>query len=202
MLSDKYNYSTTDITNIQLVANIGAILGGSIFGFGSQIIGRRLGIIAACTLGAIFIYPYYFTSLPGLYAAAFFEQFFIQGAFGIVPVHLVELSPPAFSAFFVGTSYNLGVLIASPTVYVETWGARYYALPTMDGDPAGTERYNYSIVMAIFLGCSCVVTIILTILGPEHGEEQVKKDGKSLKQRAGVEAGIVLDPVGTHHLRY
>jgi SHS family lactate transporter-like MFS transporter len=202
MLSDKYNYSTTKITKIQLVANIGAILGGSVFGFGSQIIGRRLGIIAACTLGAILIYPYYFTSLPGLYAAAFFEQFCIQGAFGIVPIHLVELSPPAFSAFVVGTSYNLGVLIASPTAYVETWGARKYALPTMDGDPAGTKRYNYSIVMAIFLACSCVVTIILTIFGPEHGEEQVKKDGKSLEQRVGVEAGIVVDPVGMHHSRY
>jgi SHS family lactate transporter-like MFS transporter len=114
MLSDKYNYSTSEITKIQLVANIGAILGGLVFGFGSQIPGRRPAIAAACILGAVLIYPYYFTSLPGLYAAVFFEKFCIQGAFGIVPIHLVELSPPAFSAFVVGTSYNLGVLIASP----------------------------------------------------------------------------------------
>ncbi|KAE9379961.1 MFS general substrate transporter [Stipitochalara longipes BDJ] len=202
MLSDKYDYSTNEITKIQLVANIGAILGGAFFGFGSQIIGRRLGIVVACTLGAILIYPYYFTSLPGLYAAVFFEQFCIQGAFGIVPIHLVELSPPAFSAFVVGTSYNLGVLIASPTAYVETWGARKYPLPIMESDPAGAKRYNYSIVMAIFLACSCVVTILLTILGPEHGEDQMEKDGGCLEQRAGVEGGIVLDTVGMNHSRY
>ncbi len=196
MLSDKYNYSTGEITKIQSVANTGAILGGTVMGFASQIVGRRFGIVLSCTLGAAFIYPYYFTRLPGLYAAAFFEQFWIQGAFGIIPVHLVELSPPAFSAFVVGTSYNLGILIASPTAYVEAWGGRHYPLPSMEGDASGTKRYNYSFVMGIFLACSFVVTVILTILGPENGEDRADTGTGEFDQRMGVEEGIVLDTVG------
>jgi SHS family lactate transporter-like MFS transporter len=199
MLSDKYNYSTSEITKIQVVANVGAILGGTVMGYGSQIIGRRFGIVVACALGAIMIYPCYFISLPGLYAAAFFEQFCIQGAFGIIPVHLVELSPPAFSAFVVGTSYNLGVLIASPASYVETWGGRNYPLPSVVGDPAETKRYNYSIPMAIFLACSCVVTIVLTILGPENGGDDGRSDVGSLGEGEGVERGIVVDVVSMNH---
>jgi SHS family lactate transporter-like MFS transporter len=202
MLSDKYNYSPTDITKIQIVANIGAILGGTFLGFASQIVGRRFGIVLACTLSAVLIYPYFFTSLPGLYAAAFFEQFCIQGAFGIIPIHLVELSPPAFSAFVVGTSYHLGILIASPTSYIEAWGGGHYPLPSMEGDPAGTKRCNYSFVMAIFLACSCVVTIVLTIFGPEKGEDHVKNSARSSQQWVGVEEGIVLDPVGANPPRH
>jgi MFS transporter, SHS family, lactate transporter len=202
MLSDKYNYSTSEITKIQIVANTGAILGGTVMGFTSQIVGRRFGIVLSCTLGAALIYPYYFTRLPGLYAAAFFEQFCIQGAFGIIPVHLVELSPPAFSAFVVGTSYNLGILIASPTAYIEAWGGRHYPLPSTEGDAPGTRKYNYSLVMAIFLACSCVVTIVLTILGPENGEDQSKNKAEELGQTMSVEEGIVLDTVGGNPSRH
>jgi SHS family lactate transporter-like MFS transporter len=186
MLSDKYGYSTSDITKIQVVANIGAMLGGTIMGYWSQIIGRRFGIVVACILGGILICPYFFTSLPGLYAAAFFEQFCIQGAFGIIPVYLIELSHPAFSAFVVGTSYNLGVLIASPAAYVETWGGRNYPLPSVGKDAPGTKRYDYSIPMAIFLACSCVVTIVLTILRPENGEDEVTSDVGRLEEGEGV----------------
>jgi SHS family lactate transporter-like MFS transporter len=112
MLSDKYDYSTSEITRIQLVANTGATLGGK--------------AMVACIVDTILIYRYCFTSLPRLYALAFFKQFCVQGAFGIFPVHLVEVSSPAFSALVVGTSYNLGVLIALPAPYVETKGERIY----------------------------------------------------------------------------
>jgi SHS family lactate transporter-like MFS transporter len=198
MVSDKYNYSSGEITRIQLVGNIGAILGGAVMGFSCQIIGRRFAIVVACIPGTMLIYPYYFTKLPGLYAAAFFEQFCIQGAFGVIPIHLVELSPPAFSAMVVGTAYNLGVLIASPAAYVETRGGRNYLLPPVKGDPAGTKRYNYSLVMAIFLACAYFATMLLTILGPEYRGDDVGSDGEGV----GVDEGVVLDVVRGNHSKY
>jgi SHS family lactate transporter-like MFS transporter len=58
--------------------------------------------------------PYFFVSDFGLYAAVFFMQFMMQDIFGVVPIYLIELSPPAFRTFVVATACNLGILIASP----------------------------------------------------------------------------------------
>lgn len=187
MLSDKYDFDSGRVRNTQIAANIGAMLGAWVVGFSSQILGRRFAIIMACILGGLLIYPYYFVSSAGLYAAVFFEQFLIQGIFGIVPIHLIEMSPPAFKTFVVGTSYNLGVLIASSVpVIVTKIGERY----PIQSD-SKTQRFDYSKGMAIFLACAFIYTIVIVFLGeenmtkvvaesePETDDEESRRDNRS-----------------------
>jgi hypothetical protein len=100
----------------------------------SQIFGRRFTIIVFSVLGGALLYPYSFVGQKGylfqahshqkprmtpsfsVMAAAFFEQFCVQGAWGVIPIHLMELSPDTFRTFVVGTCYQLGTscLISIP----------------------------------------------------------------------------------------
>jgi len=168
MLQYKYNYQNADVTTIQVVANLGAIFGGVTMGHLSQFFGRRLCIILLCIVGAGLIYPYTFVSGPGIYVVAFLEQFCVQGAFGIIPIHLLELSPVAFRTFFVGTSYQLGVLIASASNTIETHIGERYPLPPKTEDGKVVLIYNYSLVICIFMACTFTYVIIVTVLGPER----------------------------------
>lgn len=86
MLQTQYSFSTNRITITQVVANLGAILGGLITGYSSQIFGRRFCIAVALVLGGAVVYPYTFVHNDWILAAAFFEQFCVQGAWGVVPL--------------------------------------------------------------------------------------------------------------------
>ncbi|KAI1077897.1 MFS general substrate transporter [Whalleya microplaca] len=164
MLENQFNFNANQVTVTQVVANLGAICGGTIVGFSSQIFGRRLSIIVMCIIGGALLYPYTFVSNERIIAAAFFEQFCVQGAWGVIPVHLMELSPGAFRTFVVGTSYQLGNLVSSASSTIEsTIGERFPLAPK-----GKTKRYNYGIVICIFMGCVYAYTILLTLLGPEH----------------------------------
>jgi SHS family lactate transporter-like MFS transporter len=140
------------------------VLGGTIGGYLSQIVGRRFSIIVLCVIGGALLYPYTRVSGPGIYASAFFEQFCVQGALGIIPIYLVELAPPAFNTFIVGTSYHLGIFIASASNTIETKIAEHYPL-----EPTG---YDYGKAICIFTGAVFAYTIIVTILGPENRRPQ------------------------------
>lgn len=163
MLTNQYNFSANAVTVTQVVANLGAMTGGTVIGYCSQIFGRRFSIIVICFIGGALLYPYTYTSSKAVIAAAFFEQFCVQGAWGVIPIHLMELSPGSFRTFVVGTSYQLGNLVSSASSTIEaTIGARF-PLP-----PKGkTKRYQYGKVMCIFMGCVYVYVIILTFIGPE-----------------------------------
>ena len=82
MLSNQYNFSPNAVTVTQVVANLGAMTGGTVVGYSSSIFGRRLSIITMCVLGGALLYPYTFVSNKGVIAAAFFQQFCVQGAWG------------------------------------------------------------------------------------------------------------------------
>lgn len=60
-------------------------------GYSSQILGRRLAIMIACVIGGLLLYPYIFIKGDGIHAAAFFIQFCVQGAWSVVPIHLIEV---------------------------------------------------------------------------------------------------------------
>lgn len=83
--------------------------GGTIAGYVSQYIGRRLTIIIFVLLTGAFI-PLWIipSSFSGLAAGAFCIQFGVQGAWGVIPIQLAEISPPAFRATFPGVAYQLG----------------------------------------------------------------------------------------------
>lgn len=138
--------------------------GGTVIGYCSQIFGRRFSIIFISVIGGALLYPYTFTSSKAIIAAAFFEQFCVQGAWGVVPIHLLELSPGSFRTFVVGTAYQLGNLVSSASSTIEAQLGEKFPLP-----PNGkTKRYAYGKVVCIFMGCVYAYVILLTLLGPEY----------------------------------
>jgi SHS family lactate transporter-like MFS transporter len=164
MLKNQYNFSPDAVTVTQVVANLGAMTGGTVIGYCSQIFGRRFSIIFISIIGGALLYPYTFTSSKAVIAAAFFEQFCVQGAWGVIPIHLMELSPGSFRTFVVGTSYQLGNLASSASSTIESTIGSRFPLP-----PKGeTKRYKYGLVMCIFMGCVYLYVIVLTVVGPEY----------------------------------
>lgn len=168
MLSNQFRFSANAVTVTQVVANLGAMTGGTLVGYSSQIFGRRFCIIVMCIIGGALLYPYTFTSSHAVIAAAFFEQFCVQGAWGVIPIHLMELSPGSFRTFVVGTSYQLGNLASSASSTIEATIGERYPLPSItSADGTVVTRYNYGKVICIFMAAVYVYTIALTLVGPE-----------------------------------
>ncbi|KFY02930.1 hypothetical protein V490_00358 [Pseudogymnoascus sp. VKM F-3557] len=182
MLKNQYGFSANDITVTQVVANLGAMVGGTVIGYCSQIFGRRFSIIVISIIGGALLYPYTFTSSKAVIAAAFFEQFCVQGAWGVIPIHLMELSPGSFRTFVVGTSYQLGNLASSASATIESTIGSRFPLP-----PLGkTARYEYGLVMCIFMGCVYAYVIALTYIGPEYlGRSFEVRDDSDLSEATG-----------------
>lgn len=131
-------------------------------------------------------------------AAAFFEQFCVQGAWGVIPIHLMELSPGSFRTFVVGTSYQLGNLISSASSTIEATIGEKYPLPPKITKTGKVSRYEYGKVICIFLGCVYAYVILLTFVGPEYRNRQfdVAHD-HDLEEAAGhdaVERVVHRDP--------
>jgi SHS family lactate transporter-like MFS transporter len=105
---------------ITVVANIGALLGGILFGTWSERIGRRKAIVIAALL-AIPVIPLwaYSHTVPMLALGGFLMQFMVQGAWGVIPAHLNELSPPEVRGTFPGFAYQLGNLLSSRNVVIQ-----------------------------------------------------------------------------------
>ena len=158
--------------------------GGTVIGYCSQIFGRRFSIIFISIIGGALLYPYTFTSSKALIAAAFFEQFCVQGAWGVIPIHLMELSPGSFRTFVVGTSYQLGNLASSASSTIESTLGSRFPLP-----PKGkVSRYKYGLVMCIFMGCVYLYVIVLTFVGPEYLKRSFDvQEDEDLSEAAGHE---------------
>ena len=131
------------------------------------------------------LYPYSFTGSHSVIAAAFFEQFCVQGAWGVIPIHLMELSPGSFRTFVVGTSYQLGNLVSSASSTIESTIGERFPLP-----PKGkTKRYEYGKVICIFMACVYVYVIILALVGPERlGRRFGVAHDSDMKEAAGRDA--------------
>ena len=113
-LQKNHGFSPGTVGTIAIIYNIGALLGGITFGSWSERLGRRRAIIIAALL-AIPVIPLwaYSHTAPMLALGGFLMQFMVQGAWGVIPAHLNELSPPAVRATFPGLAYQLGNLFAS-----------------------------------------------------------------------------------------
>ena len=105
---------------VAIVANLGALAGGILFGTWSETIGRRRAIVIAALL-AIPVIPLwaYSRSVPMLAVGGFLMQFMVQGAWGVIPAHLNELSPPAVRGTFPGFAYQLGNLLSSKNAVLQ-----------------------------------------------------------------------------------
>jgi SHS family lactate transporter-like MFS transporter len=150
---------------ITIVYAIGAICGGTVVGFFSQRWGRRRVIILSALCGMLLIPVWVFA--PGtalLIAGGFFMQFMVQGAWGVVPVHLNELSPAEFRGTFPGLAYQLGNFAAAYAAQQQAWLAEHF--PTASGQP------NYAMTMALV---ECVVFLAIIVLAAVGREERGKE---------------------------
>jgi len=112
-----------DVSTTALITGLsmfGALLGGIVFGHFSDRTGRRRAMVCAELLGMAAVPLWIMArSQPLILLGAFVMQFMVQGAWGVIPAHINELSPPQLRGFFPGFAYQLGVLIASSIGYIE-----------------------------------------------------------------------------------
>jgi SHS family lactate transporter-like MFS transporter len=116
-----FGYNKARIADITMFSMIGAVLGGLAFGAYSDRSGRRRAMITAATCGLV-VLPMWIAGFSPLttIVGVFLMQFFVQGAWGIIPAHINELSPAAARGFFPGLAYQLGVMFAASIPYVES----------------------------------------------------------------------------------
>jgi len=135
---------------IAVIYNIGALIGGLAFGLASDLIGRRRAMITAVLL-AIAVIPLwlYAHSLFWLTAGAFLMQFMVQGAWGAIPAHLIELSPREVRGLFSGLAYQMGVLFAANVAFVEALIAQHLGYATALALVASTVLAGDAIVIAL-----------------------------------------------------
>jgi SHS family lactate transporter-like MFS transporter len=154
-LQVQHGFDAHTTGTIAVIYNIGAILGGWTFGLWSQRLGRRRAIIIAALLAIPVTYLWAFSTTTTLLAVgAFLIQFCVQGAWGVIPAHLMELSPPNARATFPGTVYQLGNLIASSNAVLQT------SIAAQHGE-------NYGIALASVAVSAALVIVLLTSLGRE-----------------------------------
>lgn len=161
----QFPHSLVTITTI--VANCGAILGGMTVGYFSSFFGRRLSILVVLVIGAALIPAYVLPQDRSIMAGAFFQQMCVQGVWGVVPIHLIELSPAHFRSFVVGTAYQLGNLISSASSTIEAKAGQSFPKKSAVATGEHHEQYDYSKVMAIFLACVYGYLFLVILLGPE-----------------------------------
>jgi SHS family lactate transporter-like MFS transporter len=154
LLKRQWSFSTHKVAAITALSMLGAMLGGMLFGLISDRLGRRRSIIAAF-VGALLVIPFWAfpRNITALVAGAFVMQFMVQGAWGVIPAHLAELSPDAIRGFLPGFGYQCGVLLASSVVLLQTLLA---------------SRTSYGLAMAATAGIVFTLAIIMTALGKER----------------------------------
>jgi SHS family lactate transporter-like MFS transporter len=164
-LGEQRHYGVTQKAATGIVYAFGAICGGVVIGHLSQKWGRRRSIVLCAALGIVLIPLWVFS--PGytlLVIGGFAMQFMVQGAWGIVPVHLNELSPDAVRGTFPGFAYQLGNLFAANTAVAEAQLANHFR------DPSGHP--DYAKALALFALAIFLALILLAAIGPEkRGKE-------------------------------
>jgi MFS transporter, SHS family, lactate transporter len=165
-LKEIHHLSAAHTADMAILYNVGAILGAVFFGFLSQSMGRRRSMIAALVLSLVTIPFWAFGSgLSVLVVAAFVMQMGVQGAWGVIPVHLNELAADATRGLMPGLAYQLGILFASPTNSIE------YALRDLIG---------YQWAIAGFEIFTIVGLVVLLLLGSEqHGKPFTREESSA-----------------------
>ena len=127
-LQKNRGFSPKTVGLVAIVYSVGALLGGIVFGSWSERVGRRKAIVIAALLSLPMIPLWaYSHSAPLIALGSFLMQFMVQGAWGVIPAHLNELSPPAVRGTFPGLAYQLGNLLASRNSVIQARIAeRYY----------------------------------------------------------------------------
>jgi SHS family lactate transporter-like MFS transporter len=155
-------YTKNQIADATMISMVGAVLGGLAFGYYSDRAGRRRAMMTAIG-SAVIVVPFWIAGLSPMFTlgGVFLMQFFVQGAWGVIPAHINELSPGHLRAFFPGFAYQLGVLCAS-------------SIPTIESVLG--EMFTYRQAMGGLVTAVLVGGFLVTLFGPEaHGVTFRKK---------------------------
>ncbi|KAJ5998618.1 hypothetical protein N7451_006428 [Penicillium sp. IBT 35674x] len=171
-LKDQVGMNATETTVITVVGQIGALIGG-------------------CTMGYI---STFFVRTDSLIASAFFEQFFVGGVWGPMPIHLLELSPIALRSLMVGLTYQLGNLGSSASATIQSIIGERFPLPA---SPDGDKRFDYGKVIAIFMGAVWAFMMFFLFWGPEMSQEERDEEAKASLRLEQLRAeGVSLAEIG------
>jgi len=152
-LKQQRGFSPREAATIAIIYNFGALAGGVVFGLLSDRIGRRLGMGTALFLAMLLVPLWAYAPATGwLVFGAFFMQFMVQGAWGIIPAHITELSPDSVRGFLPGFAYQCGVLLASSVGYIQALFA----------------GHNYATAMAMTAWAIFAMGIIVVAAGRER----------------------------------
>ena len=152
-LQRQWNFDPEWRALVSGVSMIGAIIGGVLVGLASDRFGRRRAMVVALLLAILLIPLWAFSpTLALLFVGAFFMQFMVQGAWGVIPAHLSELSPDSVRGFLPGFAYQCGALLSGSVVWIEA----VYA-----------QHTSYATAMAVIAGAVFTGACIVTALGPE-----------------------------------
>jgi MFS transporter, SHS family, lactate transporter len=159
-LKEVHKISAAMVANIAMIYTVGAVVGAIVFGHLSQVAGRRKGMIAALGLSLVLIPLWAFGGgVAVIIAASFLMQAGVQGAWGVVPVHLNELAADSARGLMPGMAYQLGILLAAPTNSIQ------YALH---------DHFGYQRAIAGFEVVTIVTLTALLLCGSEaHGRSFV-----------------------------
>jgi len=152
----QHGFDTVTTSTITVVANLGAITGGILFGAYSEKIGRKRAIILSAVLIFPVVWIYAAVGSPvGIAIGAFLVQVMVQGAFGMVPVHLNELAPEGTRGTFPGFTYQLGNLLASDNQRLQ---AKF----------AESHGNNYGLAITVVAAAAALLLMLVTWRGPER----------------------------------
>jgi len=153
-LERDWGFGPTTRAALTAFSQVGALIGGVLCGLYSDRLGRRRSIGLALA-GAVLTIPVwaFAPTVPLLWAGAFIMQFFVQGAWGVIPAHLNELSPDPVRGFLPGFAYQCGVAIASQIPHVQALFA---------------TRTSYAQAMALSAATVFVLGAVVAGLGPER----------------------------------
>ncbi|HEU5409780.1 MAG TPA: MFS transporter [Candidatus Acidoferrales bacterium] len=155
-LQSQRGYTPGTTALVTAISMIGAILGGILVGLYSDRRGRRRAMVISLLLGIVLIPAWIAAPNFGIILlGAFLMQFMVQGAWGVIPAHINELSPDTLRGFFPGFAYQLGVVFAASSAQMEALMAKHL---------------SYGHAMGIFACVVLAAGAIAIAFGPEaHG---------------------------------
>ncbi|HEV2392428.1 MAG TPA: MFS transporter [Verrucomicrobiae bacterium] len=153
-LKEQRGFSPRQVAIIAVIYNLGALSGGIVFGWVSDRWGRRRGMMTAFVLAAILIPLWAYAPTTALLVlGSFLMQFMVQGAWGVIPAHITELSPGSVRGFLPGFAYQCGVLLAGSVGYLEALFAK---------------NLDYATAMALTAVVVFITGVIVIALGSER----------------------------------
>jgi SHS family lactate transporter-like MFS transporter len=148
-LQRQWHFGPPQRAAITAISGIGAIIGGLVFGRLSDVWGRRRAIITAFVLASLVIPLWaYAPNTILLVVGAFLMQFMVQGAWGVIPAHLAELSPDSVRALLPGFAYQSAGILASSVVYIEA----VYAQKTSYGTAMALTAISVFVLASVMAG--------------------------------------------------